>query len=77
MRQLAQKLVESRNVADGINNCVSRIERWSLGDHIGVVKVDAIVLEKLLNDNPSRCNEPGYKYLKVKCWKFYNRHLYW
>lgn len=77
MRQLVRELTEARNWAEGINDCVSRIERWSRGDHISTVKVDARVVEKLLNESLSRCNEPGYKILKVKycCWKLCACHF--
>ncbi|CAM8881009.1 unnamed protein product [Rhodiola kirilowii] len=64
VRQLAQKLTGARNWAEGINDSLSRIERWSCGDRINTDKVDARFVENLLKEIPTLCNEPGYTKLK-------------
>uniref|UniRef100_A0A7N0VHE2 Uncharacterized protein n=2 Tax=Kalanchoe fedtschenkoi TaxID=63787 RepID=A0A7N0VHE2_KALFE len=64
VRQLVSKLIEARNRAEGINDCLSRIERWSCGDRINIDKVEARFVENLLNATPTPSNEPGYTKLK-------------
>ncbi|XVE57876.1 hypothetical protein DITRI_Ditri04bG0125600 [Diplodiscus trichospermus] len=62
VRDAVKNLIEARKWAQGIRDCLSKIENWSPG---GVFeKVPLKRVKKLLCVNPVPCNEPGHLKLK-------------
>ena len=60
---MVKKLTEARKWAQGIRDCLSKIENWSPGSDFEKVPLKRV--KKLLSFDPVPCNEPGYLKLKV------------
>lgn len=63
---MVKNLIEAQNWAEGVRDCVSKVELWSCNSNHGIEKVQMKYVNKLLSYNPAPCNEPGHLKLKVK-----------
>ncbi|XVF10610.1 hypothetical protein REPUB_Repub07fG0197400 [Reevesia pubescens] len=62
VRHVVKNLTEAQKWAQGIRDCLSKIENWSPGGDIEKVPLKRV--KKLLSFDPVPCNEPGYLKLK-------------
>ncbi|KAK6251304.1 hypothetical protein SCA6_005309 [Theobroma cacao] len=62
VRNVVKNLTEAQKWAQGIRDCLSKIENWSPGG--GLEKVPLKLVNKLLTVDPVPCNELGYLKLK-------------
>lgn len=67
MRAVAKNLIEAQNWAEGIKDCLCKIESWSCNRSHNLEKVDLEYVNNFLNLNPLPCIEPGHLKLKVNC----------
>lgn len=65
MRELAKNLAEAQNWAEGVRDCLSKIELWTRRDDCKVERVKMEYVSSLLDVSPVPCNEPGHLKLKV------------
>ncbi|KAF5729995.1 lysine-specific demethylase 5B isoform X2 [Tripterygium wilfordii] len=66
MREVVKNLIEAQNWAEGIRDCLSKIEKWSCHHDSDLERVKFEYVNKLLQFDPVPCNEPGR--LKLKDW---------
>lgn len=66
VRVMAKNLVDAQNWAEGIKDCLCKIEYWSSNHSPNLERVDLEHINNLLNLNPLPCVEPGHLKLKVK-----------
>ncbi|XP_024995655.1 uncharacterized protein LOC112528803 isoform X4 [Cynara cardunculus var. scolymus] len=64
VRELAKNLAEAQNWAEGVRDCLSKIELWGSHHNSEVERVKMEDVNTLLNANPVPCNEPGHLKLK-------------
>lgn len=64
---MAKNLITAQNWAEGIKDCLCKIESWSFNSSHDLEKVDLEQVNNLLNLNPPPCIEPGHLKLKVNC----------
>lgn len=64
VRELAKNLAEAQNWAEGIRDCLSKIELWPSHHNCEMERVKMEDLSTLLNVSPVPCNEPGHLKLK-------------
>ncbi|XVF13135.1 hypothetical protein REPUB_Repub08aG0182000 [Reevesia pubescens] len=62
VRDVVKNLIEAQKWAQGIRDCLSKIENWSPGGDFKKVPLKRV--KKLLSFDPVPCNEPGYLKLK-------------
>lgn len=62
---MVKNLIETQKWAEGIRDCVKKIESWLCNQEPGVEKVHLEFVDELLTFNPIPCNEPAYHKLKV------------
>ncbi|XWS49936.1 hypothetical protein CRYUN_Cryun12cG0045500 [Craigia yunnanensis] len=62
VRDMVKNLTEARKWAQGIKDCLSKIENWSPGGDFEKVRLKWV--NKLLSLDPAPCNVPGYLKLK-------------
>ncbi|KAL8200906.1 hypothetical protein R6Q57_012245 [Mikania cordata] len=67
VRELAKNLAEAQNWAEGVRDCLSKIELWPSHHNCEMERVKMEDLTTLLNVSPVPCNEPGH--LKLKGYK--------
>ena len=60
---MVKTLIEAQKWAEGIRDCVTKIEFWYQDS--SVKKVHLELIDELLRFNPPPCNEPRYHKLKV------------
>ncbi|KVH95386.1 ARID/BRIGHT DNA-binding domain-containing protein [Cynara cardunculus var. scolymus] len=65
VRELAKNLAEAQNWAEGVRDCLSKIELWGSHHNSEVERVKMEDVNTLLNANPVPCNEPGHLKLKI------------
>ncbi|KAI3713400.1 hypothetical protein L1987_71977 [Smallanthus sonchifolius] len=65
VRELAKNLAEAQNWAEGVRDCLSKIELWPSHHNCEMERVKMEDLTSLLNVSPVPCNEPGHLKLKV------------
>lgn len=65
MRDTAKNLIEARKWAEGIRDCLSKVENRSCHSVGDLDKVHFEYVNELLSFNPVPCNEPGHLKLKV------------
>ena len=65
MRAMVKNLIAAQNWAEGIKDCLCKIESWSCNQSHDLEKVDVERVNNLLNLNPPPCIEPGHLKLKV------------
>lgn len=65
MRDTVKNLIEAQKWAEGIRDCVSKIENWSRHCGVDLDKIHFEYVEELLSFNPVPCNEPEHLKLKV------------
>lgn len=63
---MTRKLIEAQNWAEGIRDCVSKLESWSDNRKHGMERVQMKCALNLLSFDPAPCNEPGCVKLKVE-----------
>ncbi|XP_042755889.1 lysine-specific demethylase JMJ17 isoform X2 [Lactuca sativa] len=64
VRELAKNLAEAQNWAEGVRDCLSKIELWTRRDDCKVERVKMEYVSSLLDVSPVPCNEPGHLKLK-------------
>ncbi|OIV94904.1 hypothetical protein TanjilG_22101 [Lupinus angustifolius] len=64
VRDMVKILIEAQKWAEGIRDCVTKIEFWLSHQDSGVKKVHLEFVDELLRFNPSPCNEPCHHNLK-------------
>ncbi|XP_076925820.1 lysine-specific demethylase JMJ17-like [Bidens hawaiensis] len=64
VRELVKNLVEAQIWAEGVRNCLSKIELWPSHHNCEMERVKMEDLTTLLNVSPVPCNEPGHLKLK-------------
>lgn len=64
VRAVAKNLIEAQNWAEGIKDCLCKIESWSCNRSHNLEKVDLEHVNNFLNLNPLPCIEPGHLKLK-------------
>ncbi|KAJ9550078.1 hypothetical protein OSB04_022621 [Centaurea solstitialis] len=64
VRELAKNLAEAQNWAEGVRDCLSKIELWRRRHNSEVERVKMEDVNTLLNASPVPCNEPGHLKLK-------------
>lgn len=69
---MVKNLMEAQKWAEGIRDCVTKIELWLCHRDSSVKKIHFEFVDELLRFNPVPCNEPQYKNLKV----LFNKMLY-
>jgi len=62
---MVKSLTEAQKWAEGIKNCVTKIELWLSHQDSSLKKVNLEYVEEFLRFNPVPCNEPHYHKLKV------------
>ncbi|KAJ7952318.1 Transcription factor jumonji (JmjC) domain protein [Quillaja saponaria] len=65
VRDVVKNLIESQKSAEGIRDCLSKIENWSCNRGSDLEKVQLEYVDELLSFDPLPCNEPGHHNLKV------------
>ncbi|KAM7531266.1 hypothetical protein LguiB_034676 [Lonicera macranthoides] len=65
VRDMVKNLIEAQNWAEGVRDCVAKVELWSCNPNHEIEKVQMKYVNKLLSYNPAPCNEPGHLKLKV------------
>lgn len=65
MRNLTKKLIEAQSWAEGIRDCLAKIEKCSSRCDHDIEKVHSECVNKLLCFDPAPCNEPRHHKLKV------------
>ena len=65
VRDMVKKLIDAKKWAEGIRNCLSKVENWSNHCGVDLEKIHFQYVEELLSFNPVPCNEPGHLKLKV------------
>lgn len=63
VRGMVKKLIVAQKWAEGIRNCLSKVENWSC--HCSFERVQMDYVNELLDFDPLPCNEPGHLKLKV------------
>nr|XP_043640227.1 lysine-specific demethylase 5D isoform X2 [Erigeron canadensis] len=64
VRELAKNLVKAQKWAEGVRDCLSKVELWSSQQNCKMKRVNMEDLATLLNVSPVPCNEPGHLKLK-------------
>lgn len=64
VRDMVKSLTEAQKWAEGIKDCVTKIEVWSSRQDSSLKKVNLEYVEEFLRFNPVPCNEPHYHKLK-------------
>lgn len=64
VRELAKNLAEAQNWAEGVRDCLSKIELWASHHNCEMERVKLEDVRTLLNVSPVPCNEPGHLKLK-------------
>ncbi|KAL4603864.1 hypothetical protein ACB092_10G153600 [Castanea dentata] len=64
VRDTVKNLIEAQKWAEGIRDCVSKIENWPRHCGVDLDKIHFEYVEELLSFNPVPCNEP--EHLKLK-----------
>lgn len=62
---MVKNLIEAQKWAEGIRDCITKIEFWLSHQDSSVKKVHLEFVDELLRPNPAPCNEPCYHKLKV------------
>ncbi|KAJ9173612.1 hypothetical protein P3X46_016729 [Hevea brasiliensis] len=62
VRDMAKKLIVAQKWAEGIRDCLSKVENWSC--HCSFERVHMDYINELLDFDPVPCNEPGHLKLK-------------
>ncbi|KAL5552082.1 hypothetical protein UlMin_002258 [Ulmus minor] len=63
VRDMRKNLVKAKKWAERVRECVSKVEKWSGGQH-DMEKVQLEYINQLLSTDPMPCNEPGHIKLK-------------
>uniref|UniRef100_A0A2C9WI55 [Histone H3]-trimethyl-L-lysine(4) demethylase n=1 Tax=Manihot esculenta TaxID=3983 RepID=A0A2C9WI55_MANES len=63
VRGMVKKLIVAQKWAEGIRNCLSKVENWSC--HCSFERVQMDYVNELLDFDPLPCNEPGHLKLKI------------
>ena len=63
---MVKKLTEAKKWAEGIQDCMSKIESWLCHQNSSMNKIQLELVDELLRFNPAPCNEPHYHKLKVR-----------
>ncbi|XP_071692833.1 lysine-specific demethylase JMJ17 [Rutidosis leptorrhynchoides] len=64
VRELGKNLAEAQNWAEGVRDCLSKIESWASHNNCEMERVKMEDVITLLNVSPVPCNEPGHLKLK-------------
>ncbi|XAR70302.1 hypothetical protein NMG60_11027112 [Bertholletia excelsa] len=64
VRNMRKNLIEAQNWAEGLRDCLLKVETWSHDDDLDIEKVQLDHLNNLLSFNPRPCNEPALLKLK-------------
>lgn len=62
---MTKKLVEGKNWAEAVRDCLSKVESWSHHQNPDTERVHMAHVDKLMALDPVPCNEPCYSKLKV------------
>ncbi|TKY70948.1 Lysine-specific demethylase 5B [Spatholobus suberectus] len=64
VRDMVKNLIEAQKWAEGIRDCITKIESWLCDRDSSVRKVNLEFVDELLRFSPAPCNEPHYHKLK-------------
>jgi histone demethylase JARID1 len=62
---MVESLTEAQKWAEGVKDCVTKIESWLNHQDLSLKKVHLEYVDELLRFDPVPCNEPHYHKLKV------------